>query len=282
MRPRAPGARVTREIGLSAGLAIVALACASSAARAADETSAPARAVSYYGDPGAPNISGLWLGTEIGEPGVGFAPGRGPADGRPPTYWAPWPLPYTAAYQKINDERVAAAKAGRQLGDTSASCFPFGMPRAISTKVYQDEITQTPGVVTIWVNSTFPIMIWTDGRPHPKDPPLSFNGHSIGYWAGDTLFVDTVGISPLSVIDQMRDPHSAKLHLKWTVQRVSDNTLHVRLTMYDDEAFKEPVTTTNIWRRMSGPEWAVLDDESCFENNKNLTDSTGAVGFPKF
>jgi hypothetical protein len=31
------------------------------------------------------------------------------------------------------------------------------------------------------------------GRKHPDDPDLTFNGHSIGHWEGDTLVVDTVG-----------------------------------------------------------------------------------------
>ena len=255
-----------------------------SAAQAADERHWPPPGVSFYGDPSVPEISGLWLGTAIGAPGKGPQTNTGSsADGRPPTYWAPWPLPYTPAYQKIFDERVAATKQGRALGDIGSRCLPFGMTFVISSKVYPDEIVQTPGQVTIFIFGTFPIMIWTDGRGHPKDLAPSYNGHSIGHWVGDTLFVDTVGIKGETPLDGMRNPHSAKLHLKWTIQRVAKDVLHFHITLHDEDAFTEPVVMTNISHRKDDARWQVLDDASCFENNKTLTPgATEPGGFIKF
>ena len=248
-----------------------------------DDQPGPAPRVSLYGDPHSPNISGLWLGTAMGIPGQGAITNSGSSgDGRPPTYWAPWPLPYTPAYQRIYDERVAAAKQGRQLGDISAKCLPFGLPMMLASKVYPDEIIQTPGEVTITGYSGFPITIWTDGRSHPKDLAPTYYGHSIGHWVGDTLFVDTVAILGTTPIDANRNPHSPKLHMKWTIQRVAQDVLHFDLTLYDDEAFNEPVTMTNIWHRKSGSEWQILDDSSCFENNDLVPPPPAAKGFIKF
>ena len=238
--------------------------------------------VSSHGDSQAPDISGLWLGTLTGIPGEGFAPNSGPADGRPPTYWAPWPLPYTPKFQKLYDDRVAAAKKGVQLGDLSAQCLPFGMPRILISKVYPDEIVQTPGQVTFYIFGTVPIVVWTDGRPHPKDLAPGFNGHSIGHWVNDTLYVDTVGVLGVTPLDSYRNPHGDKLRMEWTVRRVANDTLHLTVTLHDEEAFTEPVTTTNIWRRKSGDEWAVLDDQSCFENNGSEAVGALAPGFVKF
>ena len=98
-------------------IAAAAVGCCLAATANGRFSSQLAAGVSLYGDPGVPDISGLWLGTAMGAPGQHFPQGRGPADDRPPTFWAPWPLPYTPAYQKISDERAAAAKSGRQLGD---------------------------------------------------------------------------------------------------------------------------------------------------------------------
>lgn len=235
--------------------------------------------VSLHGDAGTPDISGLWLGTATAVPGQAFAPGRGPADGRPPTFWSPWPLPYTPAFQKIYDERVAAAKQGRQLGDSSAKCRPFGLPMMLVSKFYPDEIVQTPGQVIFLMNNTVPVIVWTDGRPHPADLPPSFNGHSTGHWSGDTLEVDTVGIKGETALDVARNPHSDKLRIQWSVRRVAPDILHVAVTLFDDAAFVEPVTTTNIWHRKTGKEWAILDDASCFETN---TAEKPAEGFIKF
>lgn len=265
------------------GLAVATLAAAAGAsATQAAGGRWPPPGVSYYGDPVVPDISGLWLGTITGVPGVPFAPNRGSADGRPATYFAPWPLPYTPAYQKIWDERDAAAKTGHALADITAQCRPFGLPRMLVAKVYPDEIVQTPGQVTIFLNSTVPIMIWTDGRPHPSDLKPSFNGHSIGRWVGDTLFIDTIGLNGASALDSIRHPISDKVRLKWSIQRVADDTLHIHVTIYDEAAFTEPVTTTNIWQRKTDPNWQILDDASCFENNRNEIDENGVLGFKKF
>lgn len=268
----------------AAGLGLVAaLAAIAPPADAQDRGKWPPPGVSFNGDPAVPDLSGLWLGSVTGVPGVAFAPNRGSADGRPATYYAPWPLPYTPEYQKIQDDRAAAAKQGRALNDITAQCLPFGLPRMLLSKFYPDEIVQTPGNVTIWVNSTFPVMIWTDGRPHPKDLQPSFNGHSIGYWVGDTLFVDTVGLNGRSGMDSERHPISDGMHITWSMRRVADDIIHMHVTMYDAKAFTEPVTTTSIWTRKTDPNWQVLDDSSCFENNLTKVDEKGtAEGFTKF
>ena len=268
----------------AATVALVALA-GGVGAHAAPEEPWPPPGVSYNGDPKAPaDFSGQWLGSQTFVPGRTPEPNRGPADGRPNTFWAPWPLPYNPAFKKIYDERQAALRRGVQLGDISATCKPFGVPMMLVAKVYPDEIIQTPGNVTFLFNSGAPMFIWTDGRGHPKDFVPTHNGHSIGYWIGDTLFVDTVGIVGSTPLEHLRNAHSEKLRIKWSIQRVAADTLHLHLTLYDEGAFTHPVTTTNIWERKTERRWEVLDDASCFENNKNLPGMGPATqpGFIKF
>ena len=265
------------------GLALAGLLLAAVPADGADDQTWPPPGVSLHGDPNAPDISGLWMGTAMAVPGQGPANNSGKtADGRSPLYLTPWPLPFTPAYQKIADEREVAAKAGRALGDIGARCLPFGLPLMLLNKNYPDEIVQTPGVTSIFMFSTFPIMIWTDGRDHPKDLQPSYNGHSIGHWVGDTLFVDTVGIKDTTTIDGMRHPHSGKLHIIWSIQRVAKNILHTHITLYDEDAFTEPVTTTNIWERKTDRKWEMLDDGSCFENASGISEKPVEEGFIRF
>jgi hypothetical protein len=94
--------------------------------------------------------------------------------------------------------------------------------------------------------------------------------------------VDTVGILPTTPIDGMRHPHSAKLRIRWSIQRVAPNILHTHITLYDEDAFTEPVTTTNIWERKTGRKWEVLDDASCFENASGISEKPVEEGFIKF
>ncbi len=282
LRPMRPHTFTT---AAAAFLGCFAAACspAKVAAAADRQSSELVPGVSLYGDPKVPDISGLWLGSVIGVPGRGAVTNSGTSsDGRPPTYLAPWPLPYTPAYQKMADERAAGVQRGRTVGDGGARCLPFGMPMMMVLKVFPEEVVQTPGVVMMFLWGTFPIAIWTDGRPHPKDLVPNYNGHSIGYWEGDTLHVDTVGINGSTSFAAALYPHSPKLHFSWTMRRVGRDVVHANITFYDEDAFKEPVVTTNIRHRMTDPRWEMLDDASCFEGAAGISDKPAAPGFTKY
>lgn len=245
----------------------------------------PPAGVTYNGDPAVPDISGLWMGVAMGIPGQGVQNNTGKtADGRPPAYLAPWPLPYTPAFRKMSDERVALAKTGKQVGETGARCLPFGQPFLTLSENYPNEVVQTPGQVSVFFFSAMPLVIWTDGRDHPKDLKPSYGGHSIGHWVGDTLHVDTVGLRGDTPLETHFDPHSDKMHYTWTIQRVAKDVMHVHVTIYDDVAFTEPVESTNIWHRKNDYKWAILDDASCFENAAGVSANAKAPeeGFMKF
>lgn len=48
---------------------------------------------------------------------------------------------------------------------------------------------------------------------HPTDIVPSTEGHSIGWWEGDTLVVDTVGFSPNTMIPIREIMHSHQMHI---------------------------------------------------------------------
>jgi hypothetical protein len=56
-------------------------------------------------------------------------------------------------------------------------------------------------------------VIYTDGRAHPRNPELTYTGHSVGRWEGDTLIVDTIGFNEGSWIEAEGLPHTDQLHL---------------------------------------------------------------------
>ena len=55
-----------------------------------------------------------------------------------------------------------------------------------------------------------------DGRSHPATLSPSYYGHSIGWWEGDTLVVDTIGFNEGFWLDRRGSPHTEQLH---TVER---------------------------------------------------------------
>ena len=54
------------------------------------------------------------------------------------------------------------------------------------------------------------------------------------------------------------------------------------VTLFDDEAFTEPVTLANVTHRKTTAEWQLLDDASCFDNNADVPPPKSAEGFIKF
>ena len=54
--------------------------------------------------------------------------------------------------------------------------------------------------------------IYMDGRSHPESLDPSYYGHSIGWWDGDTLVVDTVGFNEGFWMDREGRPHTNQLH----------------------------------------------------------------------
>jgi hypothetical protein len=111
-----------------------------------------------------------------------------------------WPTPAMPSYKPEYASRVEALFKN-QYGastpdDPQYDCKPMGVPRASMVPL---QFVQTPKMVVILYESNFIgqtyRIIYTDGRPHPKDLDSSFLGDSIGHWEGDTLVVDVTGLN---------------------------------------------------------------------------------------
>ena len=111
-----------------------------------------------------------------------------------------WPAPNQPSYKPEYAAKVEAIFTS-QYGATTPDdpqydCKPMGVPRASMTPL---QFVQTPKMVVILYESNFIgqtyRIIYTDGRPHPKDLDTSFLGDSIGHWEGDTLVVDVTGLN---------------------------------------------------------------------------------------
>ena len=102
------------------------------------------------------------------------------------------------------------------------------------------ELIQQPG--RMWILSEFPITIrhmFTDGRPHAKDPNPSFGGESIAHWEGDTLVVDTIAVDS-RLMDMEKWHPSEKQRLTERFTRTSKNYLTYDLTIEDPLVLAKP------------------------------------------
>ncbi|HEY4362471.1 MAG TPA: hypothetical protein VGN17_15970 [Bryobacteraceae bacterium] len=82
--------------------------------------------------------------------------------------------------------------------------------------------------------------IYMDGRSHPANFAPTNYGHSIGWWEGDTLVVDSVGFNEDFWLDRRGLPHTDQLHTVERFTRTNKNTIDYKLTIDDPGAYTAP------------------------------------------
>jgi hypothetical protein len=212
-----------------------------------------------------PNLNGMWIrnGSFLFDPAV-----RDPLKMNPP-YKPEW-------MKQFDEHRNRVATTGVNTLDPTAGCLPPGMPRMMSA-VYPMEILMTPDQVTIiteWMGQIR--RVYTDGRPHPEDPDITYVGHSTGTWDKDVLVIDTVAMKGDTVLDQTGMKHSDQIRVTERMRLIDPQTLENQLTLDDPVAFTQPWTVTRTFRRAKpGDE---MREFVCMENNRNPIKPDGSVG----
>lgn len=211
------------------------------------------KAAAYRAVESWPDWSGVW------SPGVGSG-----------SRTTPTPSKVTAAGQALLDAFEAGKKEGRNLQTQAANCVPNGMP-GIMRLPYPIEFLYTPGRVTILIETYSEVRrIYLD-RPLPEDPDLFFNGNSVGRWDGETLVIDTVGISPMvSVVPGLQA--TEKTRFKERITRVSHDRLVDEITITDPDLFAEPYVMVQNYTLQ--PDWE-MREYVCQENNRDAADAEG-------
>lgn len=170
-----------------------------------------------------PNDKGVWL------PGPVIPDPLGPSKDVPMQPWA----------------RAIFADRRMHNLEPHARCKPSGVARIFLTP-YGVEITEIPELKRVYI---FDIggphtykTIYLDGRGHPKNLAPSYYGHSIGWWEGDTLVVDTVGYNEGFWLDRGGLPSTEQLHTVERLTRTTLTSLHYELLVDDPGAYTKPWT----------------------------------------
>jgi len=197
---------------------------------------------------GKPDLSGIWTpeldpkalppGATTVESITGFVPpkyfvditaGMKPED----VSMTPW------ATALLNQRQAAGGK-----DSPAAHCEPPGVP-AISAAPLPYKIVQTPKLILIlYEGETVYRQIFLDSRRPIEDPQPRFMGYSTGKWEGDTLVVDTRGLTDQGWLDARGHPHSDGLHLIERFRRLDIGNLEIAVTIDDPKAYTKPLTYT--------------------------------------
>lgn len=96
--------------------------------------------------------------------------------------------------------------------------------------------------------------VYMDGRSHPVDYDPTNYGHSIGWWEGDTLVIDSVGFVEDFWFGRRGLPHTNLLHAVERFTRTNMNTIDYRITIDDPGAYNGQFTGGFNLRWNSGDE----------------------------
>lgn len=126
-----------------------------------------------------------------------------------------------------------------------ARCKASGLSRQFLTP-YGVEILEIPELSELYIFDiggphTFR-KVYMDGRAHPQNLEPSNYGHSIGWWDGGTLVIDSVGFNTDFWMDRRGLPHTEQLHTVEHLTRVNSAILEYTITVDDPGAYTGPWT----------------------------------------
>jgi hypothetical protein len=175
----------------------------------------------------------------------------------------PWTLP---SMKKAND----AVIAGKVPFRARERCWPVSVPNFDAHSLVEP---------FFFMQTSEKVIVIGQGRPeirhiylnafHAKDVKPSWYGESVGHYEnGDTLVIDTIGLSPKAYVDNYRTPHTDQLHVveRWKLS-ADARTVDVSVFVEDPGAFTTPWNAVQRWRRV---DVAPLSPAMCAESGDDF------------
>ena len=106
------------------------------------------------------------------------------------------------------------ALSGKAPPDMHNSCWPEPPPFVLALHFGVHIVQRTDEVTLLFLLNNTVRHVYLN-TTHPEKLTASWQGHSVGWYDGDTLVIDTVGIkvAPLSTVDAFGTPHGEALHV---------------------------------------------------------------------
>lgn len=127
--------------------------------------------------------------------------------------------------------------------DPHTRCKPSGGARMFHTPYGMEILQLLDSQEIIFVSVGAPHswrVVHMDGRPHPENPEPTYFGHSIGWYEGDTLVIDTIGFNEKFWLSREGVPHTSRLHTVERISRPDFDTLQYEIEIDDPGAYTEP------------------------------------------
>lgn len=152
---------------------------------------------------------------------------------------------------------------GKWAYTSRTACRSAGVPGFDVTLSGALFILQSPDKVTLVFDGNAEMRhIWLNVG-HSDDLRRTGYGESVGHYEGDTLVVDTIGMTDDTYIDNWRTPHSEKLHVTERWRLIEDGAkLEILITIDDPDTFNEPWQALRQYDRVVQE----FEEDICAEN----------------
>ena len=148
-------------------------------------------------------------------------------------------VPFQPWSEALYDDRQA-----HEL-EPHARCKASGVSRQFLTP-YGVEIVEIEALERLYIFDiggphTFRT-VYMDGRSHPAEVQPTNYGHSIGWWEGDTLVIDSVGFNEDFWFGRRGLPHTEALHTIERLTRINEREVVYELEIHDPQTYTAPFT----------------------------------------
>lgn len=154
--------------------------------------------------------------------------------------------------------------AGLFQSEAKESCSPMGVPHILQINGPLKVLLTEDMAVLLYMRIMTPRIVYLN-EAHPEDLQPSHYGHSVGHFEGDTLVVDTIGLTDVTPTDMFGTPHTEQIHIVERYTALDDNeTLRVEFTVEDPGAFTSPWSSFAEYYAPREP----YSETVCMENNR--------------
>jgi len=152
-------------------------------------------------------------------------------------------------------------------------CNPMGFPRLVLDNEPLEIIMAKDRIIELFQWEWTLRELWTDGRQMPTGENLenlgvSWYGHSVAQWEGDTLVVNTTGLDERAWLDNQGNPKSARARIEERYKRTDADTIEFQLTLVDPEFYTAPwVGAKRVYKRLPEKEYTLSSWKGLYSGN---------------